>query len=200
MHDRKIFSALCFSAALLVFPAVNGEAQQAVDQYGFGQRAFLIQSALESGKSANGLWDVPGKPGEAGTSSMTRRRTGRTWAYGSGRRAIRKTVCSPSALRRERRGQVFYQIRPRLSLGCERDRNDREDRGALPRRPFRAEERRRDRWKIYYKPDVIVCLEKPTAKNGTKLVLRPDHSGAHTEWVFSTPPRRNRSSPSRPRW
>jgi hypothetical protein len=40
------------------------------------------------------------------------------------------------------------------------------------------------RWKIYYQPGVIVCLEKRSAADKTKLVLRPDFNGPETEWVF----------------
>ena len=53
-----------------------------------------------------------------------------------------------------------------------------------------------DRWKIYYKPGVIVCLDKPTAKNGTSWCsghhMRAYRVGLlrrrHVEVVHSRPP------------
>jgi hypothetical protein len=183
--NRKIFTALCFSATLLVFPAVNGEAQQAVDQYGFGQRAFLIQSALESGKSANGLWDVPGKPGEAGNFKYDSKKDWShmgVWQREKGDPKDRLFSFSPA--QGSAAGRYFIKFARDYHWGV----NAIEMTGKIEARSradhFELKNVGGDRWKIYYKPGVIVCLDKPTAKNGTKLVLRSDHSGAHTEWVF----------------
>jgi hypothetical protein len=59
---HKNFRTFLITALIFI---CSGElfAQQAFDQYGFGDRAFLIQSAMETGKSANGFWDIPGTPG-----------------------------------------------------------------------------------------------------------------------------------------
>lgn len=183
--NRRILAVLCVSAVFALSSAAGLLAQQAVDQYGFGQRAFLIQSALESGKSANGLWDVPGKPGEAGNFKYDSKKDWShmgVWQREKGDPKDRLFSFSPA--QGSAAGRYFIKFARDYHWGV----NAIEMTGKIEARSradhFELKNVGGDRWKIYYKPGVIVCLDKPTAKNSTKLVLRPDHSGAHTEWVF----------------
>jgi hypothetical protein len=179
---KKIFSTL-MSAALLSLLPLMASAQQAEDQYGFGNRVFLIQSSLEVGRSANGLWDIPGTPNKTnGNLKGTKWLHMGVWEREKGDpedRVFRFRPAQGSAA-----GRYFINVGRNTSWGV----NGIDGTGAVEARTrsdhFELKHVGNGRWKIYYKPGIIVCLEKPTAKNGTKLVLRPDQNGPHAEWVF----------------
>jgi hypothetical protein len=180
--SQKIFKTL-FAAAVVLLFSTSVFAQQANDQYGFGNRIFLIQSALEVGKSANGLWDIPGTPNKTDGNLK-----GSNWLHMGVHqrengdpedRVFRFRAAQGSAV-----GRYFIYVGRNGYWGV----NAIDMTGKIEARTradhFELKHMGNGRWKIYYKPGVIVCLEANTAKNGTKLVLRPDQNGAHTEWVF----------------
>ncbi|HPR38865.1 MAG TPA: hypothetical protein PLT13_14810 [Spirochaetota bacterium] len=181
--NQKIFRTLIAAAVVFVFSAADSFAQQAVDQYGFGNKVFMIQSALEVGKSANGLWDIPGTPKKTDGNLK-----GSKWlqmgVYQREKGDPEDRVFNFRAAQGSAVGRYFIYIGRGGYWGV----NAIDMTGKIEARSradhFELKHMGNGRWKIYYKPGVIVCLEANTAKNGTKLVLRPDQNGPHTEWVF----------------
>lgn len=180
--SRKFFRMI-IAAGLMLAVSVPVFSQQAVDQYGFGNRVFMIQSAIEVGKSANGLWDIPGAPNKTdGNLKGIKWLNMQVWQRESGDpedRVFRFRAAQGSAV-----GRYFISIGRNSSWGI----NAIEGTGAIEARSrvdhFELKHMGNGRWKIFYTPNLIVCLEANTAKNGTKLVLRPNQNGTHTEWVF----------------
>jgi hypothetical protein len=180
---KKIFKLAAVSALMLVFSAAAGIAQQAHDQYGFGNRVFLIQSALEVGKSANGLWDIPGAPKKTdGNLRGSKWQHMGLWQREAGDpedRLFRFRAAQGSAA-----GRYFIYIGRSGHWGV----NAIDGTGKIEARSradhFELKHMGNGRWKIYYKNGMIVAPAANSAKNGTKLVLLPDQNSPHVQWVF----------------
>ncbi len=179
---KKIFVLFfsLFAGMTFLYP------QQANDQYGFGGRTFLIQSALEVGKSANGIWDVPGKPGKdrgnfknIGSGDWLQIQV---WSREAGDPNDRLFIFRPA--QGTAAGRYFINFARDSYWGV----NAIVPTGKVEARTrsdhFELKYLRDGRWKIYHSPGVIVCLENNSSKNGSKLVLRPDFNGPAAEWVF----------------
>jgi hypothetical protein len=181
--SQKIYRTLIAAAAVFIFTTSNSFAQQAVDQYGLRNKVFMIQSSIEVGKSPSGLWDIPGAPNKTdGNLKGSKWMSMQVWEREKGDpedRVFRFNAAQGSAA-----GRYFIYVGRSGHWGV----NAIDMTGKIEARSradhFELKHMGNGRWKIYYKPDVIVCLEANTAKNGTKLVLRPDQNGPHTEWVF----------------
>ena len=179
---RKIFVLLFSLCAGITFLY----SQQANDQYGFGGRTFLIQSALEVGKSANGIWDVPGQPGK--TKGNLKNIAGgdwlqmQVWQREPGDPDDRLFLFRPA--QGSAAGRYFINFARNALWGI----NAIVPTGKVEIRTradhFELKYLRDGRWKIYYSPGVIVALENNASKNGSRLVLRPDFNGPAAEWVF----------------
>jgi hypothetical protein len=179
---KKIFVLFfsLFAGMTFLYP------QEANDQYGFGGRTFLIQSALEVGKSTKGIWDVPGKPGK---DSGNFKPIGKgdwlhmgVWEREKGDPDDRLFIFRPaqgSAV-----GRYFINFARNSYWGI----NAIVPTGKVEARTradhFELKYLRDGRWKIYYSPGVIIALENNASKNGSRLVLRPDFNGPAAEWVF----------------
>jgi len=182
---KKLLILAAVSALMMIFSAA-GIAQQAHDQYGFGNRVFLIQSALEAGKSANGLWDIPGHPGK--TDGNFKAAQGGNWLQ---IQLWQREAGDPQdRLFRFRPAQGGGAGRYFISIGRSGNWgvNAIDGTGKIEARPradhFELKHMGDDRWKIYYKSGMIVAPASPTSRNGTKLVLLPDQNGPHAEWIF----------------
>lgn len=183
---EKILRLAAISALMLIFSTAAGIAQQAHDQYGFGNRVFLIQSAPEVGKSANGLWDIPGQPKK--TDGNLKAAQGGNWlqiqlwqreAGDPEDRLFRFRAAQGSAA-----GRYFISIGRSGNWGV----NAVDATGKIEARPrsdhFELKHMGNGRWKIYYKSGMIVAPASNSTKNGTKLILLPDQNSPHVEWVF----------------
>lgn len=175
---------------LLIFSSMAifslGNSQQAVDQYGFGGRTFLIQSALEVGKSTNGIWDVPGKPG---STMGNLKYNGKAdwlqmgvWEREKGDPDDRLFVFRPASGSADGRYYISFARNTMwginaIALNGRVEARTRSDH-------FELKHMGNGRWKIYSAPGIIVCLDGNSSKNGTKLVLRQDFNGPAAEWVF----------------
>ncbi|MFA5518008.1 MAG: hypothetical protein WDA74_02005 [Spirochaetota bacterium] len=180
---NKILKLAAIPAFMLIISAAAVIAQSAHDQYGFGNRVFVIQSALEAGKSTNGLWDIPGTPNkDDGNLRGTNWLHMGLWQREAGDpedRVFRFRAAQGSAV-----GRYFISIGRSGNWGV----NAIDGTGKIEARSrsdhFELKHMGNGRWKIYYKSGMIIAPASPTAKNGTKLVLLPDQNGPHTEWVF----------------
>ncbi len=178
---RKILRTL-FAAAVLLF-STEIFAQQAVDQYGFGNRAFLIQSALEAGKSAYGFWDVPGTPGKTDGNLK-----GSKWmemgVYQREKGDPNDRLFTFRAAQASAVGKYFIYFARGGSWGV----NYIEGTGKIEARSradyFEIKHMGGDKWKIYVKPGYVMCVDNNSAKNGSKIVVKPDHNGSDALWVF----------------
>lgn len=180
---KKILKLAAVSALMLVFSAAAGIAQQAHDQYGFGNRVFLIQSALEVGKSANGLWDIPGAPQKTdGNLKGSKWQHMGLWQREAGDPEDR--VFKFRAAQGSAAGRYFIYIGRSGHWGV----NAIDGTGKIEARSradhFELKHMGNGRWKIYYKNGMIVAPAAMSAKNGTKLVLLPDQNSLHVQWVF----------------
>lgn len=183
--SQKILKILVAASAVTVLcSGVN--AQQAVDQYGFGDRAFLVQSALEAGKTAYGFWDVPGTPRKTNGNLTDMRKVKnwlemQVWNREKGDPDDRLFTFSPA--QGGSAGKYYIRFSRERNAGVDYITGT----GKIEARALYAYEFRylgKDRWKIYVKPGYVLCLEKNMAKNGTKLTLKPDHNGDDAVWVF----------------
>ncbi len=183
---KQFVLLLAISGFAITASISENYAQQAHDQYGFGNRTFLIQSALMSGKTPNGLWDVPGKPNKTDGNLRTARGSNwlhmGVWQREAGDPADRVFRFSPA--QGSAAGRYFIRFAGNNSWGV----NGIDGTGKVEARPrsdhFELKHVGGNRWKIYYKPGVVIGLSAQTAKNGTKLVLLPDQNSSHVEWVF----------------
>jgi hypothetical protein len=179
---KKIFKLAAVSALMLIFSAA-GIAQQAHDQYGFGNRVFLIQSAPEVGKSANGLWDIPGAPKKTdGNLKGSKWQHMGLWQREAGDpedRLFRFRAAQGSAA-----GRYFIYVGRSGHWGV----NAIDGTGKIEARSradhFELKHMGNGRWKIYYKNGMIVAPSSRSSKNGTKLMLLPDQNSPHVQWVF----------------
>jgi hypothetical protein len=199
--NHKILRTLIVSALLLLFSTASFS-QQAFDQFGFGDRAFLVQSALEAGKSANGFWDVPGTPRKTdGNLKGTKWMEMGVWNREQGDPDDRLFTFSPGQM--SAAGKYFIRFARERNWGV----NYIPGTGKIEARSafdaFEFKHMGGDKWKIYVKPGYVLCLQQNTAKNGTKLTVKPDHNGNDAIWVFydlatlkSFIPASNRSSAS----
>ncbi len=181
--SQKIFRTLIAAAAVFIFATADSFAQQAVDQYGFGNRVFMIQSSMEVGKSPTGLWDIPGAPNKTdGNLKGSKWMSMQVWERE--KRDPEDRVFRFNAAQGSAAGRYFIYVGRNSSWGV----NAIDGTGAIEARTradhFELKHLGNGRWKIFYTPNLIVCLEANTAKNGTKLVLRPNQNGPHTEWVL----------------
>jgi len=183
---KKILKLAAVSALMLILSAAAGIAQQAHDQYGFGNRVFLIQSALEVGKSANGFWDIPGEPKR--TDGNFKAPKGGNWLQ---IQLWQREKGDPEdRLFRFRPGQAGGAGRYFISIGRSGNWgvNAIDGTGKIEARSradhFELKHMGNGRWKIYYKNGMIVAPAANSAKNGTKLVLLPDQNSPHVQWVF----------------
>lgn len=180
--NQKKFKTLIVSALMLLF-SVSVFAQQAYDQFGFGDRAFLIQSALEVGKSANGFWDVPGTPRKTdGNLKGSKWMEMNVWNREQGDPDDRLFTFSPGQM--SAAGKYFIRFAREVQWGV----NYIPGTGKIEARSavdaFELKHLGGDKWKIYVKPGQVLCLQQNTAKNGTKLTVKPDHNGNDAVWVF----------------
>jgi hypothetical protein len=179
----KTFKGFCVSILMTTFFMTAGNAQQANDQYGFGDRAFLIQTALEAGKTANGFWDIPGKPGKTnGNMKGSKWLEMQVWNREKGDpedRLYKFSAAQGSAV-----GRYFIKVGRTGYWGV----NYIEGTGKIEARSradhFQIVNVGGDKWKIYPKPGYVLCLERSSAKNGTKLKIKPDNNGSDSVWVF----------------
>ncbi len=184
---KKILKLAAVSALILILSATAGMAQEAFDQYGFGDRAFLVQSALESGKSAKGFWDIPGTPGKTNGNFTDNRKVKKflemqiwdrqkgdpddrvyTFGAGVGSQAGKYSI---GFARQRHWGVNYIEGTGKIEVRFIKD-------------SFEIKHMGGDKWKIYVKPGYVLCLEKNTSKNGTKLTAKPDHNGKDALWVF----------------
>lgn len=180
---EKILRLAAISAFMLIITAAAGIAQQAHDQYGFGNRVFLIQSAPEVGKSANGLWDIPGTPKKTdGNLKGTKWQHMGLWQREKGDPEDRLFRFSPGQAGGA--GRYFIYIGRSGHWGV----NAIDGTGKIEARSradhFELKHMGNGRWKIYYKNGMIVAPASNSTKNGTKLILLPDQNSPHVEWVF----------------
>lgn len=180
---KKSIGILAASFLFFVFFISGGFSQQANDQYGFGERAFLIQSALEAGKSAYGFWDVPGTPRKSdGNLKGTKWLEMGVYQREKGDPDDRLFTFRPA--QGNGAGKYFIYFARERNWGI----NYVEGTGKIEARSradyFEIKHMGGDRWKIYVKPGYVMCVDKNTAKNGTKIVVKPDHSGNDALWVF----------------
>jgi hypothetical protein len=205
MKNKRI-KLFIVSISIFMFAAADSFAQQAFDQYGFGDRAFLIQSALETGKSANGFWDVPGTPGKT-NGNLTDGRTVKNWlemqVWNREKGDPNDRLFTFRAAQLSGAGKYFIYFARERSWGV----NYVEGTGKIEPRTradyFEIKHMGGDKWKIYVKPGYVMCVDKNSAKNGSKIVVKPDHNGNDAVWVFydlatlkSFIPASNRSSAS----
>ena len=180
---QKIIKIAAITSFMLIISAAAAIAQQAHDQFGFENRVFLIQSALEVGKSSNGLWDIPGQPGKTdGNLKGTKWQHMGLWQREAGDPEDRLFRFRPA--QGGGAGRYFISIGRSGNWGV----NAIDGTGKIEARSradhFELKHMGNGRWKIYYKSGMIIAPASPTSKNGTKLVLLPDQNGPHTEWVF----------------
>ena len=174
------FIKLCAAGLLAVF-SFQGYAQTNNDTYGLQGKTFIIQAANEAGKSADGLWDIPGHPGKTdGNLKGTAWKQMEIYQREKGDPEDRVFRFTPS---REGNGKYFIWIGRNSSWGV----------NALDDGSGRIEARSRadvfeliyigdGKWKIQYKPGTFISREQQSTKNGTKLSLKGD--SALAEWVF----------------
>ncbi len=190
---KKNYLKLWFiSAIMLILPATAGIAQEAFN-HGFGNRAFLIQSAPEVGKSANGFWDIPGTP-EKTDGNFKKPKGGKwlqiqLWQIGARNDEDRLYKFRPG--RGNATGRYFISIGLSGNWGVKVI----DGAGKIEAREhdedhFELKHMGNGRWKIYYKNGMIVAPAAKSAKNGTKLVLLPDQNSLHVQWVFLDPARK----------
>ncbi len=180
---KKILKLAAVSALMLILSAAAGIAQQAHDQYGFGNRVFLIQSAPEVGKSANGLWDIPGQPKKTdGNLKGTKWQHMGLWQREKGDPEDRLFRFRPGQAGGA--GRYFIYIGRSGNWGV----NAIDGTGKIEARSradhFELKHMGNGRWKIYYKNGIIVAPAGNSTKNGTKLILLPDQNSPHVQWVF----------------
>ncbi|PKL19299.1 MAG: hypothetical protein CVV49_01570 [Spirochaetae bacterium HGW-Spirochaetae-5] len=191
----KFFSTLCLSVLMFVFSAAGVNAQE-VDEFGFNKRSFIIQSALEPNTSIKGFWDLPGKPGkDAGNLKRTKKQDGtkgwlkmQVWQREKGDPADRRFTIYPAHVK----GRYYINFSKffgtqDLWMLCT-DETGTKAEGRIGIESWEVKYIGNFKWKIYGASSntkgKVLCLESRTAKNGTKLVLKPDHNGADAEWVF----------------
>ncbi|MBN1500649.1 MAG: hypothetical protein JW982_10855 [Spirochaetes bacterium] len=189
---KKFFALIGVVTLMLVGMTTSNFAQSANDQYGFGNRVFLIQSALESGKTANGLWDVPGvvdnKVKGLAPSNVLLTKKNVDWKQMTvyqrepGDPADRVFVFQPGQGGSAGKYAIKFAKHPNSGVVAIVSTGKVEARTTA--NYFEFKYLGNGKWKIYTQPGTIICLETSSAKNGTKLVLRPDQNGPHTEWVF----------------
>ncbi len=180
--NQKTFKTLIVSALVLLFSTAVF-AQQAFDQYGFGNRAFLIQSALEVGKSANGFWDVPGTPRKTdGNLKGSKWMEMNVWNREQGDPDDRLFTFSPGQM--SAAGKYFIRFAREGQWGVSYIPGTGKIEARSGVDAFELKNIGGDKWKIYVKPGYVLCLQQNTAKNGTKLTVKPDHNGNDAVWVF----------------
>jgi hypothetical protein len=179
----KLLRGLCVSILMTVFFMTAGYAQKAFDQYGFGNRAFLVQSALEARKSAKGFWDVPGVPRKTnGNLKGTKWKEMQVWNREKGDPDDRLFSFSPG--QGGAAGKYFIRFARKRHWGVNYISGTGKIEARLGNDSYELKHMGGDKWKIYVKPGYVLCLKKNTAKNGTKLTLKPDHNGKSAIWVF----------------
>lgn len=184
---KKTVLVPMLSVLLSVFSTVGINAQKANDQYGFGDRAFLIQSAVDSGKSANGFWDVPGKPGKTNGNLSDGRLVKKwlemqVWQREKGDPNDRLFTFSPGQGGSAGKYSIKFARNRNWGVNYITGTGKIEARAGISF--FEIKHIARDRWKIYVKPGYVICLDKGSTKNGSKLVVKPDHNGNDAIWVF----------------
>lgn len=177
--------SICFFTLLFFITA--GKALHAEDQYGFGDRAFLIQSALETGKSAKGFWDVPGNPRKTNGNLTDLRKVKKwlqiqVWDREKGDPDDRLFSFIPGNGNNAGKYQIKFARERDFGVEYVTGTGTIEVRSGSSY--FEFKHLGGDKWKIYVKPGYVLCLEKNTAKNGTKLTLKRDHIGNDAVWVF----------------
>jgi len=181
--SQKIFRTLIIAAVVFLFSASDSFAQKAHDQYGFGNRVFMIQSAFEVGKSAYGLWDIPGTPKKTNGNLK-----GSKWlqiqVYQREKGDPEDRVFRFRAAQGSAAGRYFIYIGRKGHWGVNAIEGTRKIEARSRADHFELKHMGNGRWKIYYKPGMIICLQKNSAKNGTKLILRPDCNRTDAYWVF----------------
>ena len=191
----KFFSTLCLSVVMFLFSAAGVNSVE-VDEFGFNKRSFIIQSALEPNTSIKGFWDLPGKPGkDAGNLKRTKKQDGtkgwlkmQVWQREKGDPADRRFTIYPGYVK-GRYAIVFSKFfgTQDLWMLCT-DETGTKVEGRIGIETWEVKYIGNFRWKIYgvsgKSKGKVLCLESNTARNGTKLVLKPDHNGAGAEWVF----------------
>ena len=193
---KKTYCMLAFvSALILIFSAAGVNALE-VDEFGFNKRSFIIQSALEPNTSIKGFWDLPGRPGkDAGNLKRTKKQDGakgwlkmQVWQREAGDPADRRFTIYPA----HEKGRYYINFTKFFGtkdfwMLCT-DETGTKVEGRIGIETWEVKYIGNYKWKIYGASSKtkgkVLCLESRTAKNGTKLVLKPDHNGADAEWVF----------------
>ncbi|PKL19298.1 MAG: hypothetical protein CVV49_01565 [Spirochaetae bacterium HGW-Spirochaetae-5] len=182
MKNKRI-RLFIVSISIFMMSAVNIYAQQAFDQYGFSNRAFLIQSALEAGKSGYGFWDVPGTARKTdGNLKGTKWMEMGVYQREQGDPDDRLFSFSPG--QNSAAGKYFIRFAREMNWGV----NYIPGNGKIEARSgidaFELKNIGGDKWKIYVKPGYVMCVDNNSAKNGSKIVVKPDHNGNDAVWVF----------------
>lgn len=175
---------LAVGAFAFIFFSSSLSAQAANDQYGFSNRAFLIQSALEVSKSAKGFWDVPGKPGDAGNFKRPKKDWSEMGIWEREKGDPNDRLFTFQAAQGSAAGRYFIRFARDTSWGVNVNLISLKLDARSAADHFELKHVGNGRWKIYQKSGMVVCLEKNSSANGVKLVVRPDRNGPDTEWVF----------------
>ncbi len=179
MIFNKTVAKICILISVLFIFSATAYTK-AHDQYGFGNREFLIQSALEAGKSTRGIWDLPG------TKNFFKRgkwKQVQIWARDKGKdrkdRLFKFTPAGGSA-----EGRYFIKYAKEKYWGVNYIGGTGKVEARFSADHFELKHLGNGRWKIYVDKNTILAIDNMKAKNGAKIVAVRDSNSKNAQWVF----------------
>lgn len=179
MHQNRMIEKT--GIFFVLFFLVTGTAfSESVDQYGFGDRTFLIQSALEGGKSSKGIWDLKG------TKDFFKKNQNQdiqVWSRDKGKdRPDRIFKFQPAG--GKSKGKYFIKYAKDRNWGVNAIEVTGKVEARMRAEAFDLKYMGDGRWKIYAGEGWILSLQSLKAEDGTKVVMTPDHDLKNGQWMF----------------